>query len=66
MVRASTLQSWSIIFLIAGPEYSEPLGFGVGQDQFYGLRLGLEAETQMISVSKLRLIRFRGGGCFLF
>ena len=29
------------------PEYSETLGL----DQFYGLRLGLEAETQIISVS---------------
>ena len=31
------------------PEYSETLGLGL--DQFYGLGLGLEAETQIISVS---------------
>ena len=30
-------------------EYSETLG--VGLDQFFGLGLGLEAETQIISVS---------------
>ena len=30
-------------------EYSETLGLGL--DQFYGLGLGLEAETQIISVS---------------
>ena len=34
-----------------GAEYSETLGLGLGLDQFYGLRLGLEAETQIISVS---------------
>ena len=32
-----------------GTEYSETLGLGL--DQFYGIGLGLEAETQMISVS---------------
>ena len=31
------------------PEYSETLGIGL--DQFYGLGLGLEAETQIVSVS---------------
>ena len=32
-----------------GAEYSKTLGLGL--DQFYGLGLGLEAETQIISVS---------------
>ena len=35
--------------LVARSEYSETLGLGL--DQFYGLGLGLEAETQIISVS---------------
>ena len=32
-------------------KYSETLGLSLGLDQFYGLGLGLEAETQIISVS---------------
>ena len=35
------------VILFNGADYSETLGL----DQFYGLGLGLEAETHMISVS---------------
>ena len=38
------------------PEYRETLGIGLGLDQFYGLGFGLEAETQIVSVSDSVLI----------
>ena len=39
-------------------EYSETLGLGLSLDQFYGLGLGLEAESYFVCIGQNRTLEY--------